>query len=313
MAIYTDKPITTMYYGKTPIVTNIMAQPQPIVERITIDENGIYYAPEGIDGYSAINVQVPPTVDVGEENIKFANSSFSAVNTDIFKFENVTSFLGMFQDCSKLETFTGVPTPKSDTFSNCWENCTNLTTVELDAPRVRQMVKAFSNCTKLNKLTFVRNTMVVNWGYAFENCKSLLTIPENITTFYAENVGGMFQGCTALKSIPTLDFGSVRSITGVMGEGTFNDLTDLGGFLELKPTWVSGFLENCPNLTVQSLVNVLYCLYDWSGNTDGKAELNTGDIYSFGTVHKMSFGTTNLSKLSPEQIAIATNKGWTLI
>ena len=70
-------------------------------------------------------------------------------------------------------------------------------------------------------------------------------------------------------------------------------MTYLGGFKNLHVPVTSGFLDQCPNLTVESLMNV---------------------INNLSTVYKLElkFGSINLSKLTAQQIAIATNKGWTL-
>ena len=70
-------------------------------------------------------------------------------------------------------------------------------------------------------------------------------------------------------------------------------LTYLGGFKNLHISVNSGFIEDCADLTVESLMNVIN---------------NLGTAYN-GT---LCFGSINLSKLTAEQKAIATNKGWTL-
>jgi hypothetical protein len=123
----------------------------------------------------------------------------------------------------------------------------------------------------------------------------------------------MFDCRNYLISIGEVDATSCTGTSGPMGSSNITTLTDMGGFKNLKVSWTSYAFEKCPNLTVESLMNIINNLYDWSGNTDGKAPLYDGTIYSFGTTHKMSFGSTNLAKLSEEQIAVATNKGWTLV
>ena len=55
-------------------------------------------------------------------------------------------------------------------------------------------------------------------------------------------------------------------------------------------------LHNSPNLTVESLVSVLNAL----------PQLSEGES------HYIQLGSTNIAKLTSDQIAIATNKGWTL-
>ena len=44
--------------GYSPVVVNVPA-PQPVIESKTINENGTYTAPEGVDGYSPVVVNVP--------------------------------------------------------------------------------------------------------------------------------------------------------------------------------------------------------------------------------------------------------------
>ena len=66
----------------------------------------------------------------------------------------------------------------------------------------------------------------------------------------------------------------------------------------MKVSVTSGFLNLCPNLTVDSLMNVINNVYDLTANgLSGQS---------------LKFGQTNLDKLTPEQIAVATAKGWTL-
>ena len=59
-------------------------------------------------------------------------------------------------------------------------------------------------------------------------------------------------------------------------------------------------LRNHTGLTNQTLVGLMNALYDYAG---------AGDT----DTHECEIGSTNLAKLTDEQIAIATNKGWTVI
>ena len=55
-------------------------------------------------------------------------------------------------------------------------------------------------------------------------------------------------------------------------------------------------LDDSNNLTVESLISVLNAL----------PQLSEGES------HYIQLGSTNIAKLTSDQIAIATNKGWTL-
>jgi hypothetical protein len=66
-------------------------------------------------------------------------------------------------------------------------------------------------------------------------------------------------------------------------------LTNLGGFKNLKTNLD---LSNCLNLTHDSLMNVINNLATVENNPT------------------LTLGTTNIAKLTDNEIAIATNKGW---
>lgn len=74
--------------------------------------------------------------------------------------------------------------------------------------------------------------------------------------------------------------------------------TDVFGSKSTLSNSSNYFISGCSSLTHDSLMNVINGLYD--RKTAG---------YS---VISLRFGSTNLAKLTDEEKAIATNKGWTL-
>ena len=60
--------------------------------------------------------------------------------------------------------------------------------------------------------------------------------------------------------------------------------------------------QYCKGLNVNSLLSILNGLYDFTGNGETPTS----------SQGKLTLGSTNLAKLSDEQKAIATDKGWTL-
>ena len=101
----------------------------------------------------------------------------------------------------------------------------------------------------------------------------------------------MFSGCSSLISIPLLDTTKVINMGNILSG--CESLKYLGGFKNLHISVTSGFLDFCPNLTVESLMNVIN---------------NLSQVYNLS----LKFGSINLKKLTAAQKAIATNKGWTL-
>lgn len=72
-----------------------------------------------------------------------------------------------------------------------------------------------------------------------------------------------------------------------------SELTDLGGFSNLS---VSLDLSSSRKLSVDSLMNVIN---------------QTADLSETGGA-TLTLGTTNVAKLTEDQIAVATIKGWTI-
>ena len=106
-----------------------------------------------------------------------------------------------------------------------------------------------------------------------------------------------FAGCSRLKEV-TLNGAENVADTINMFYGC-SSLTDFSGLRNVR---LSLNLSPCSSLTQTSLLNTIDGLYDFTGNG-----LNPGS--SQGT---LTLGTTNLNKLTDEQKAIATSKGWTL-
>lgn len=182
---------------------------------------------------------------------------------------------------------------------NCeamFEYDTNLITLpQIDLRSCRNLKWAFDGCYKMESFNLINTGGVKEWNGAFRDCKSLKHGPK-LDTSSAQNVSQMFSGCPSLESLPLYDFGNVTSTSDMFGPGNSNKLTDLGGFMNLKS---SLNLSGLPNLTVQSLMNVINNLYDFVGN--GVPIMRT-----------LTLGTTNLNKLTDEQKAVATNKRWVL-
>lgn len=112
--------------------------------------------------------------------------------------------------------------------------------------------------------------------------------------------------CMSLETIPELDFGKVTKINYAFREN--RKLANVGGFKDLGKAYNPTYSENytwyqldfstCSKLTHDSLMNVINKLYDIA---------NAGC-----NAQSLRLGATNLAKLTEEEIAIATNKGWTV-
>lgn len=116
----------------------------------------------------------------------------------------------------------------------------------------------------------------------------------------------LFYFCSALETIPLIDM----SISVNLQNDFYNcyELTNLGGLQNLgqaySTTQSANYYEykldlsSCTKLTHDSLMNV--------GN-------NLYDIASKGcNTQQVIIGSTNMKKLTPEELLVFTNKGWTV-
>ena len=144
---------------------------------------------------------------------------------------------------------------------------------------------------------------LTNTEYMFEHAEKIKTIP-NINMSNVTNMARMFRYCYALQNIPKLNAEKVTNISSVIY--SCSKLETFGGFENLgqaydttKSANYSNYtldLSTCNKLTHDSLMNVINNLYD---------------IKSKGcNPQSLVLGSTNISKLSAEEIAIATNKGF---
>lgn len=170
----------------------------------------------------------------------------------------------------------------------------------------------FYTCEKIKEIPDLVNTSTVtNMAYMFGTCRLITTIPEidtsNVTYAY-----GMFFGCNSILSIPKLNFGKVISISNMFsGCGNLRNIEniiDLGKAYTQKSNNYNNYkldLSVCSNLTRESLINIINNLYDLNLTYD---VANGGTLYT----QQLVLGGNNKAKLTSAEIAIATNKGWTV-
>ena len=136
----------------------------------------------------------------------------------------------------------------------------------------------------------------------FLNCQNLQYVGDLIFQ-NSTNLGKMFQNCFNLRSVGKIYADSVTYLNSPFSlpDGYFyNDLTDFGGFLNLKCSLTSDRnLKKLPNLTKESCINVLNGLYDFvaAGETPNSDQGQLKVAQSF------------IDKVGDE-ISIGINKGW---
>ena len=158
------------------------------------------------------------------------------------------------------------------------------------APRTGENCKyMFGYCFHLTSIPQLDTSNVTHMNLMFYQCSALTSIPQ-LETSKVEVMSSMFSGCRSLTSVPRLDASNVTTTSRMFAACIF--LTTFGGLTNLK---VDLDLSQCTALTHDSLMNVI------NEAADVTADPKT-----------LTLGTTNLNKLTDEEKAIATNKGWVL-
>ena len=192
--------------------------------------------------------------------------------------------------------------------SNMFYYCTNLTSVpQMDTSNVTNMSYMFSNCSNLTTIPQLDTRNVTNVNYMFQSCSKLVELPDfnflKLTNFGVSYNSWVYYA-TNIQKIGVVDCDSVTNIAYFFGSSTNSKLTEFGGCRNLgKASSVSNtnssyFMTYAPNLTYESVMNVINLLYDRAAN--GLSTLT------------LKLHANHMAMLSADDIAIATNKGWSL-
>ena len=309
--------------------------PEKVLGTKTITSNGIYKAvDDNLDGYSEVKAEtsgvniwdyfikeVPsnqgqfiyyikklPVVDTS--NLRTAKNMFSDfMNLQEVPFidtSKVTTMNYMFSNCSSITEVPLLNTSSVKDMNDMFSGCSELTTIPLfNTSKVTSMNRMFSKCSVIDNLPLLDTSSVTQMNYTFNRCVSLKKIPE-LNTQNVTNFNSMFYNCTSLYEVPALNASKVTDVGQMFI--SCNKLKDFGGLINLGEAYItshpanwSGYkltLKDSPELTHDSLMNVINNLYD----------IKTKGCEAQGLV----LGSTNMAKLTSEEIAIATNKGWTV-
>lgn len=158
------------------------------------------------------------------------------------------------------------------------------------------MYKFAKDCTALKHVDRLYTDHVTTFVYAFYGCTQLREI-DGLITSAATTLGEAFHNCSSLVAIhEPLNVSSVTSQMDTTFTGCAN-LEYLRFFGTLNADiWLSG----APKLSVDSLLSVINSLVD----------LNQVAV---PTTRKITFGARNKAKLSVSQLALVTDKGWTVV
>ena len=264
----------------------------PNVDKKTITKNGIYKATDdNLDGYSAVDVETSG-VDIND----YFTTKITTTNYIDFGYNN---FIKQVPEINIDNNVT--------TLSGAFLNMTLVKEIQLTGATqlLKDMNRIFYGCEDLQKIKLnIDTSNVTNLYYAFASCKNLIEFPE-MNTQNVFNMSFMCYDCKKLVTVPKLKANSVINING-----SFlwcDNLTNLGGFENLGESYSTSSNANNDSyllylpfekLTHDSLMNVINNLYDIKAK-GCKAQ-------------QLILGSTNKAKLTAEELAVGTSKGWTI-
>lgn len=241
----------------------------------TITTNGIYKAiNDNLDGYSEVEVETSG-VDINDYFVTTMTNS------------NSRSFTSNFiKKCPKL-TISSDVVNLNYAFSDFKPSMQDWNSfIQGDTSNVQTMQNCFAsiqeNTHGIKYIAPNLNTKnVTDMSYLFSASYDFVTIPE----YNAENVVNV-----------------LNAFLNMLNLVTFGGLKDLGKNFDTTKSdnwfYYNFNLSSSSKLTYESLMNVINNLYD---------------IKSKGcNTQQLMLGSTNLAKLTAEEIAIATEKGWSV-
>ena len=187
----------------------------------------------------------------------------------------------------------------SGKLSSCksmFSNNANISSIDasnFDTSQVTNMYSMFNNCQFLTSLDLSNfdTSQVTDMGNMFSYCPSLTSLNvSNFDTSQVTKMQSMFYYCRALTSL------------------------DVSNFDTSQVTNMSNMFSYCYSLT-----NFTSCVFHRSVSFYGSNNLSHASLMSIinnlatvTTSQTLTIGTNNKDKLTSDEIAIATNKGWTV-
>lgn len=253
-------------------------------------ESSPYEFPDGVNADSAFmysHIKDIPDFIGKASNIYQCFSYTHLTSIPDMTFE-ATSVGACFWRCSKLLTCGTLTFTKATYAANFINDCDALVSIGgVISDTLTDITGMMCDCSSLESIEDFNCPNLTNiYGYAWGNPK-LKKAPHFLNSNKLQDIHMAYKDCTSLEEIPGFDCTNVNYTDSFV----YNcpALTTVGALQNLK---VGIDFSSSPLLTVESIMNII------NGLATSSATL--------------TLGSTNLAKLSDEQKAIATNKGWTL-
>ena len=192
---------------------------EPAIEPLAVTKNGTYTAPEGVDGYSPITVDVPVPegyiVPSGElevtENGTHDVAEYASVNVNVAASGDTSAEDGIIDGTLTEYRNDSITSIRDYAFYN------KVKFISADFPNVETVGKyAFYQCTNLTTLNLQNVETLDNYALAGCNGITELSMPK-----IEHIMDSAMRGCSSLTTVnfpnlPTVEFGGLRYCSGLI-------------------------------------------------------------------------------------------------
>ena len=278
----------------------------------TITANGTYLASDdNLDGYSSVSVETSG-VDLNDYLTMSLTGSGEKpiasllIKSPVFDLSSCTSIKNLYNGCKNLTTIPMLDTSNITDMSYLFSECYKLKNIPLlNMNNVTNASYMFDYCHDLEEIPMLNTSKCTNMNFMFESCSSLMEIPE-LNTGSCTSMHRMFYHCDNVKTIPVLDASKVINVAYMFSY--CSSLTNFNGLANLGQAYLttqsanyfaySLYLFYSNDLTHENLINIMNNLYDIKSKGCNTQILGLGDKL--------------IAKLTAEEVAIGTSKGWSI-
>ena len=250
-----------------------------IIEALDITTNGTYTAPEGIDGYNPITVNVPQNGAPTDEELTLTGTlDYAFISTwnwllnkysNRIKTSNITSISNMCRENKTIETFPNIAINFPDKVDN----------------------------------------NIANWNYAFYLCDNLKEINLTTNSNKISGIASIFQGCKRLRNLPNFFINADFSLMNNNTIGMFSNAFNACHSLRTIPTKVLNKIYNAGNANYYTSLNSLFnecCSLDEINGIYLRTNYNyTSNVFSY--TFKANYRIKNLTFYCEDGIPLTIN------
>ena len=249
---------------------------QPVLDSLSVNANGTYNAPSTIDGYNTVEVNVPEKT--------FNKASVTKEYTENGQYSIATP--DGYDGISDVSVNVNVASSGSTGFDTKLLKELSITTYDENMNQITDIDISGYDFSNVQSLQFLAN---------YNNSLKTVNMSNCVFTSRLSSINNMLNGSQSIETINFTNCDFSHSTGFSNSFDSYSLTTIISDGLKLPDSNMDNTGLSQAPLAVDSIVGLLNALPQSTNN------------YSF------QIGETNINKLSDDQKAIATNKGWTLV